>query len=131
MDECIKWNGKHRQSDGRPVTDDKQYAYRYLWELEYGPLDSDLMLHHKCENSWCVNLDHLEPMTQSQHMKEHGFINGDWGQKDKTHCPQNHEYSEENTYVFTTKEGYVERHCRTCRKAAKKKYNAKLKAAKL
>lgn len=32
----------------------------------------------------------------------------------KTHCPQNHEYTPENTYLWTDKRGYVHRKCRTC-----------------
>lgn len=124
MKDCIKWEGKHRQSDGRPVTDDKKYAYRVLYEEKYGPLDSKIILHHKCNNSWCVNIDHLEPSTQSEHMKKHGFIKGDWGQALKTKCPQGHLYDEENTYIYITKEGYKERHCKACRKLAKAKYKS-------
>lgn len=33
----------------------------------------------------------------------------------KTECPQGHEYTPENTYVYESKRGYTKRHCRTCR----------------
>jgi hypothetical protein len=115
--DCVPWPGKHRKTDGRPILG-RQYAYRVLWEEAHGPLNG-LSLHHRCENKWCVNLAHLEPMKQGDHLREHG-LPGDWGQADKTHCPQGHEYTEENTYHWRG-----ERHCRTCRTAAKRRYNAK------
>jgi hypothetical protein len=38
--------------------------------------------------------------------------------KDKTHCPQGHEYNEVNTYI--TKKGL--RECKTCRKERNRLY---------
>lgn len=43
-------------------------------------------------------------------------------QRNKTHCPQGHEYTPENTYVRPGRPG---RNCRTCMKEAQKAYNAK------
>jgi len=115
MTPCVAWTGSHRTSDGRPIID-RQYVYRVLWEEANGPLDG-LSLHHTCENKWCVNLDHLQPMSQGDHLREHGLA-GDWGQADKTHCPAGHEYTEENTYRWNN-----ERLCRACRRETKRRYN--------
>lgn len=108
--------------------DGKSYAYRVRWEREIGPLDPGLVLHHRCHNPACVRLDHLEPKTQAEHLREHG-LPGDWGQADKTECPQGHPYDEENTYTWTDpKTGKRERGCRACRLAAKHRYRARRRA---
>lgn len=105
-----------------------RYAYRVLWEKERGPLNG-LRLHHRCHNPWCVNLDHLEPITQAEHIKEHG-LPGDWGQADKQECPAGHPYDEENTYTYERKNGSVERHCKPCHRETKKRYRARQKIKK-
>lgn len=120
--ECVRWPGAHRKSDGRPVTNHgagPRYAYRELWEATYGALEPEILLHHTCENAWCVNLEHLEPITRSRHAVEHAK-GGDWGQADKTHCPAGHPYDESNTYVYTRKDGRTERHCRECGRVKKR-----------
>lgn len=130
--ECTRWSGYHRKSDGRPIMrvtgKNPQYAYRVLWEDMHGPLARGLVLHHTCENAWCINLDHLVPVTRARHKAEHGLV-GDWGQARKTHCPAGHEYAAENTYVYTRKDGRVERHCRSCTIEAKRRYRARRVAA--
>lgn len=103
---------------------DVAYVYRVLWEAYIGPLTPDVLLHHTCHDKSCINLDHLTPMSRADHIREHGFT-GDWGQADKTHCANGHPYDETNTYTYITKDGSTERHCRTCRLAAKRRYNDK------
>jgi hypothetical protein len=102
---------------------DGRYHYRIEYEKVHGPLSPGVILHHRCDNPRCVNVEHLIPMTQSEHLKLHGF-GGDKnvGQSLKTHCPAGHEYSEENTYHWRG-----ERQCRTCRSAAKRRYYLKKK----
>lgn len=36
--------------------------------------------------------------------------------RDVAVCPNGHEYTEENTYIYVTKEGHRERYCRLCRR---------------
>ena len=122
---CMRWNGRHRKSDGRPVVG-KKYVYRMRWEQKYGPIPTGSVVHHTCGNSWCVNLRHLRLLSQGDHLREHR-LPGDWGQRYKTHCPAGHPYDEHNTYVFIRADGVVERHCRACRLEAKRRYNAKQK----
>ena len=85
-----------------------------------------MVCHHLCHNSSCTNPDHIELMTQADHIRQHG-LTGDWGQADKTHCPQGHPYDEVNTYRYTRKDGRTERHCRECTRQAKRKYRARLR----
>lgn len=115
---CWSWSGHHRPSDGRPYFR-RVPAYRVVWQALVGPLDLGVVLHHVCENPACVrpapgHVVRLE--SQSDHGKEHGR-GGDWGQAEKTHCPQGHEYTPANTYVWhRTRDGRpsTERQCRTC-----------------
>lgn len=113
---------RERKEDGRPVVA-REYVYRTIWQNEHGPV-GDRIVHHLCEHPWCIEITHLEILTQGEHLIAHGLA-GDWGQADKTHCPANHEYSKENTYTYVTKDGSTERHCRKCRAAAKARYLAR------
>lgn len=42
--------------------------------------------------------------------------NGSDQSRNNTHCPSGHEYTEQNTYHFTRKDGRREKHCRKCRR---------------
>lgn len=124
--ECTRWSGYHRKSDGRPIGRahpgaPQRYVYRILWEEKNGPLPAGHLLHHTCENAWCINLDHVVPVTRAQHAIEHDK-GGDWGQADKTHCPAGHTYDTENTYVHHREDGRIERHCKKCRAETKRRY---------
>jgi hypothetical protein len=69
-------------------------------------------------NNWVAN---LRWGTRSENVLDavrHGTFNN--GHMRKTHCPQNHPYSDENTYRHAGK-----RFCRICRKAAQKRWEAK------
>ena len=112
--DCMKWPGTHR-ADGRPVVG-KRYVYRITFEQRYGRLMAGQVLHHDCENVWCINPEHLVPMTQSAHNKLHD-LGGDKCQQFKTHCPVGHPYSAGNLYAYKN-----ERHCRECRREAKLRY---------
>ncbi len=108
-----------RKEDGRPRKG-RAFAYRAAYEAHHGvKLTPNTVIHHTCGNPACVNVEHLEATTQSEHMRAHGF-GGDKnvGQALKTHCPAGHEYTEENTYRWRN-----ERTCRTCRLATKRRFN--------
>jgi hypothetical protein len=46
-------------------------AHRYTWELAHGPLDDGLDVHHRCEVPSCINPDHFQVLTRSEHAKVH------------------------------------------------------------
>ena len=46
-------------------------AHRWAWEHEHGRIPEGLVIHHVCENKWCVNVDHLQLMSSNTHMRYH------------------------------------------------------------
>lgn len=89
-------------------------AHRWIYCFFNGRLGYDIELHHKCQTPTCVNPDHLQPLTPSEHIKKHGMT---FWQSNKTTCPNGHPYSGNNLYVCRKK-----RYCRICRRLYFRKY---------
>jgi hypothetical protein len=68
-------------------------------------------LDHLCRNRCCVNPAHLEPVTRKVNLGRSPLVGRGAGtaQTAKTHCPQGHEYTPENTRIARGK-----RYCKTC-----------------
>lgn len=84
-------------------------VHRVVYEICRGPIPTGLQIDHLCRVRLCVNPAHMEAVTsRTNTMRGLGVtaINAR-----RTHCPQGHEYTPENTYSYGTKSG---RHCRTC-----------------
>lgn len=63
---------------------------------------------HSCDNPPCVNPEHLYIGDADRNAQDRVERNRD-GMATKTHCPRNHAYTAENTYLYQNK-----RHCRAC-----------------
>lgn len=90
--------------------------HRYLYQLFMGPVPSALQLDHLCRNRWCVNPDHLEPVTRRENILRgisFSAINAR-----KKECPHGHSYEEESVNVQL----YKQRICRTCKAEANVRY---------
>lgn len=107
----ITWNGK------------RQYAHRVVYEQMVGPVPDGLDLDHLCRVRSCCRPDHLEPVTRAENIRrgDIGRINGERAAQ-RTHCPQNHPYDDENTY-----HGRGQRHCRECSRASARRYKARIR----
>lgn len=81
-------------------------AHKFLYTQVYGPVQNGLQLDHLCKNTLCVRPLHLEVVPPK--------LNCQRGKGSRTHCPQGHEYNQQNTYVEVTKRGHEQRHCREC-----------------
>lgn len=82
-------------------------AHRVAYQLSVGPIPDGLTLDHLCRNTACVNPLHLEPVSVGENIRR--GTQGD-AQRAKTHCPREHPYDSENTYVNPR----GQRLCRAC-----------------
>jgi len=89
-------------------------AHRWIYEYTNGPLN-ELMCLHKCNNTSCVNPDHLYAGNQFNNMDD-CVKSGRNLNLNKTHCPMGHEYSNENVRMSGTR-----RNCRICGKQSERK----------
>lgn len=131
-DECWEWKGGTRGNNGIQygtfwVGGKHMSAHRYSWMIQNGPFPEGgdtrgMCVCHSCDNPLCVNPAHLFLGTHTDNMQDK-IGKGRCGQSAKTHCPNGHEYTNENTYV-TRKGG---RQCRTCTRLREQERRNKLK----
>jgi hypothetical protein len=88
------------------------YAHQVSYRELVGPLLPGHQIHHKCGTRECVNPDHLEQLTQSDHLSEHPHVR-------KTHCKYGHELTPENVYEYDYR-----RFCKPCALRRARKQNA-------
>jgi len=131
-DGCWEWVGcKDRRGYGRLRG---EWAHRYMYERQHGPIPDGYECHHTCANRRCVNPSHLELVTSKEHYER------DLGMQDglrrarsqsihvslaKTHCRQGHPYAGKNLYM--TPKGH--RRCRECKRLWKWRYRQRKREA--
>lgn len=93
-------------------------AHRISYEAHKGPIEDGMHIDHLCRVRCCVNPDHLEVVTPKENLHRSPIH-----QANRTHCPQGHPYSEENTLISVGR-----RHCRECGRARCREYYHKRKA---
>lgn len=121
--DCWSWVGPKRAGGyGRIKLDGKKdvLAHRWVYELLRGPIPRGLVIDHLCRNRTCVNPQHMEPVTARENTKR-----GDVGwRRYVVQCIRGHPLEGDN--LFIAKSG--KRSCRSCRRAAKRKWVAKMRA---
>lgn len=121
---CWIWMGRINQ-DGygkTQINGRRRFVHRVSYEIHFGPIPTGLELDHRCRVRCCWNPNHLEPVTHKVNMERGRFPK----QSNKTHCPQGHPYSPENTYLYKNR-----RACRLCNPAKKKRYRERKRQAAL
>lgn len=58
-----KYGSLRVRKDGRWS---EERAHRFAYTVFVGPIPEGLTLDHLCRNTWCVNPEHLEPVTQAE-----------------------------------------------------------------
>lgn len=99
----LRWhNGYARKGSAR--------LHRVAWEWANGLIPAGMQVLHTCDNPPCVNPAHLFLGTHTDNMRDaaqKGRIRN--RNSRKTHCPRGHEYTPENTRVWSGG-----RKCRAC-----------------
>jgi len=92
---CWNWIGKPAYGYGRfRAKFVHRLSYCHYYSIDLDSLKG-LEIHHTCRNKACVNPKHLQVMTHEEHIKQPD--SGSSIMAAKTHCPQGHEYTKENT----------------------------------
>jgi hypothetical protein len=123
-DGCWEWQGApNRNGYGRYREHARRQgmAHKVAYEAMVGPVPGDRNLDHICRNRACVRLSHLQIVTGR--MNTLRGIGPTAVNARKTHCPQGHEYSPENTYRYRSW-----RRCRACHLAKKRARRERMKA---
>lgn len=82
-------------------------AHAVAYALDGGVTPADRELDHLCLVKQCVRPSHLEPVAHVENLRRADVAYGI--RTAVTHCPQNHEYTQENTRLYRGR-----RNCRAC-----------------
>lgn len=127
-DQCWEWLGGTSIGYGRFwLNNGMRWAHRVAYELEIGQIPKGYDVHHKCENTNCVNPCHLQAVTTKQHKVELSPNHIAYKNARKTHCPHGHEYTLENIYWIRT----GGRACKACHNENDKNRKSTLRSSNL
>lgn len=100
-------------------------AHRAAWIATHGPIPDGLTVHHRCFNRRCVNVLHLELLTNSDNARRQGQARD---LPDDGSCVRGH--GPEHWVVVGRYRSGAEMHgCRECRRAFYRKWYAKNREA--
>jgi hypothetical protein len=107
---CWLWTGAmNSKGYGRFTFNRRQIqAHHFSYMLVKGAIPEGMQLDHLCRRHNCVNPAHLEAVTPRENLMRGKTLAAE--NAAKTHCPQGHPYTTENTY----RTGGNRRLCKTC-----------------
>jgi HNH endonuclease len=116
---CFIWMGaENGRGYGRVSIGQRQfYAHRVSYELKHGPIPPRLQIDHKCRNTFCINPDHLEPVTNQENTSR-GLVSA--LRPERTRCFRGHDLADTG-YIDTQNN----RQCRACLKIRQTKYRSR------
>lgn len=124
---CWIWLGglrdKHDGYGGAGWAGKTWRTHKLVYTLLRGDVPDGLLLDHDCRNRICCNPDHLTIRTWKENIHRGEGIAAK--NRVKTHCNRGHEFTSENTYLWTGKRG-VMRNCRTCGDKYKRDYHERV-----
>ena len=126
-DGCWQFTGAVWRGYGRIHVDSgTRLVHRVAWEAANGPIPDGLTIEHRCNNTLCVNTEHMELVTRAENARRARMRTG-WGehQRRKTHCRNGHPFTPENTHIVQRSNGKTERRCKTCARDAERRYTNK------
>lgn len=119
---CHIFNGhKDRRGYGRVWSlEGTSLVHKQVWEAINGRVPEGLELDHMCMVKSCCNPNHLRAVTHKVNATEN-VVGANWQLNlSKTHCPQGHEYTPDNTRVRERLSGQC-RECKTCARINKQR----------
>ena len=122
---CWAWMGRcDKGGYGRITKTNNEHGYiahRLSYELYRGGIPDGYDIHHLCKNKWCVNPNHLEPISKREHMILDNPIIA--LNANKSHCINGHEFNYQNTIIRTFDKGrHPHRRCNVCVMERGKRY---------
>lgn len=125
--ECVVWRGAVDSRGYGRINDDNGWqdmAHRLAYKLFVGEIPKGLVIHHKCYNTRCVNINHLELATHYENIILKGKSNASYLNYNKTHCIRGHEFTP-GSYYFLKNKYNGTRVCKACHKKRIHRYLAK------
>lgn len=116
--DCHLWTGSRNAGEYGTISVDQQslLVSRVVFRLTHGYWPT--IVRHTCDNPPCINPAHLIDGTRRDNSTDRD-TRGRNGYSRRTHCPQGHEYTPENTAIRTRgskRPGQTYRECRQCRR---------------
>ena len=111
-DGCWVWGGNYSDNGyGKLTVNYKTVsAHRFFYAEVVGPIPEGMHLDHVCDHKYCVNPDHLEPVTHAENMRRR--------YAKMTHCINGHPFSGDNLHIRID----GRRVCKECNRQRGRKY---------